>query len=171
MLSTKSMKASVPMTLTFSCTGSPRNMRRRPRPSVCSGRMRALLVVRPQPDDRHDVLHVPAFAQHHHRDDRLVADWPDRRSSRASFAELVQLFLALAGGRLGNLAVVFRVDHQHRVLQLGVSGSQDIPPPRRSCACRRSSRTGSTSFRSAEARHRPSSIRDSRGADNLHIAR
>jgi hypothetical protein len=32
--------------------------------------------VRPEADDRHHVLHVPPFAQHHHRDDRLVGAVP-----------------------------------------------------------------------------------------------
>ena len=72
MLSTKSIKASVPMTLTFSCTGLSRNIRRNPRPRVCSGKNLAGGGERAQADDGDNVLNVPPFAQHHHRHDHFV---------------------------------------------------------------------------------------------------
>ena len=85
--------------------------------------MRALAGIRTQADDGDDVLHVPAFPQHHDRHDGLVGAG-GIVDLAARLAELVQLFLALAGRCLGNLAVVLGVDDKHRVFQLGVTALQ-----------------------------------------------
>ena len=84
--STNSMKALLPITSTRSrkvgLPSWPRNIRRRPRPMVCSGRMLALARIGPQADNHGDTLHVPPFAQHQHADDGI-----DRAACRSRSPE------------------------------------------------------------------------------------
>ena len=63
-----------------------------------------------------DVAHVPALFEHHHRDDGLVGA-VQAVDLVGLLAQFIQLFLALARRRFGNLAVVLGVNDQHGVFQ------------------------------------------------------
>ena len=77
----------------------------------------ALGGIGPQTDDGGDVAHVPAFLEHQHRHNRLEGRLPGVDLVRL-LAQNLEIFLVLARGRFGNLAVGLGVDHQHSALQL-----------------------------------------------------
>ena len=120
-------------------------------------------------DDRH-VAHVPAFLEHQHGDDRLVGRLPGVDFVRL-LAQQLQFFLALARCRLGNLAVVLGVDHQHRALQFGADLFEIACPLHRSCWCRPPSRTARLSCRASHARRSSCAIPRCRAADSRRISR
>ena len=75
-------------------------------------------VVGAQPHDGGHVAHVPSLLEHQHRNDRLVGTLPSV-DGVGGLAQHLQFLLRLAARGFRNVAVLLRVDHQHRTLQLG----------------------------------------------------